>query len=258
MFYDEISEYYDQMIPVEKRIANLKKQLAPIIKENDIRSALDVGSATGATCIALAELGVEPVGIELSSKMIKVAREHARRAGMKIKFFKANMLYDQSQFKRRFDAIFVLANTISHLLDKKSLNRAIANFKKWLNPGGILLIQLLNYHRILRDRQRIVKIYNNEDRIFIRFYDFGNDLINFNLLTVENQPGVCDYTMSSVPLRGWKTHEITDILKKKSFVSIRKQGDIKGSKFDRTESNDLVLLARRRQPVYHSGRHLNH
>ena len=134
MFYDEISEYYDQMIPVEKRIANLKKQLAPIIKENDIRSALDVGSATGATCIALAELGVEPVGIELSSKMIKVAREHARRAGMKIKFFKANMLYDQSQFKRRFDAIFVLANTISHLLDKKSLNLSLIHISEPTRP----------------------------------------------------------------------------------------------------------------------------
>ncbi|NIP42015.1 MAG: class I SAM-dependent methyltransferase [candidate division Zixibacteria bacterium] len=246
MFYDEISEYYDQMIPLEKRIDNLKKQLSPFIKKYDIKTALDVGSATGATCIALTELGVDPVGIELSSRMVKIAKEHARQAGMKIKFLKADMLDDRPDFKSHFNAIFVLANTISHLLDKKSLDRAIANFRKWLSPGGSLVIQLLNYHRILRDRQRIVKIYNNLDRIFIRFYDFGNDLINFNLLTVENQPGVCDYTMSSVPLRGWKANEITDVLKKKGYTSIRKYGNIKGVKFDRVISNDLVILARKK------------
>ena len=249
MFYDEISEYYDQMIPLEKRIANLKKQLAPLIKKNNIKNALDVGSATGATCIALAELGVDPVGIELSSRMIKIAKEHARHAGMKIKFLKADMLDDQPNFKSSFDAIFVLANTISHLLHKNSLNRAIANFKKWLDPGGLLVIQLLNYQRILRDRQRIVKIYNNVDRIFIRFYDFGNDLINFNLLTVENQPGVCDYTMSSVPLRGWKGSEITAVLKKKGFAPIRKYGNIKGAKFDGVKSNDLVYIARKKHDL---------
>jgi SAM-dependent methyltransferase len=246
MFYDEISEYYDQMIPIEKRIANLKKNLAPILKQYDIRTALDVGSATGATCIALAKLGVETVGIELSSKMIKIARNHAGQTGLKIKFKKADMTENQSGFEKRFDAIYVVANTISHLLDKKSLNKAIANFKKWLTPGGILVIQLLNYHRIFRDRKRIVKIYNNEEKIFIRFYDFGKDLINFNLLTVENEPGVCDYELSSVPLRGWKANEIIDVIKRKGLVSIKRHGNFKGAKFDPANSNDLILTARKK------------
>ena len=244
MFYDEISSYYDEMIPFEKRVQNLQTQLSPLVKKYGIKSALDIGSATGATCIALAQLGVESAGLEQAGQMVKIARQHSRTYDRKILFRQGDAL-DRSVFNRKFEAIFILANTISHILDKKSLYKLLANFKHWLIPGGLVAIQLLNYRRILSKRERIVKIYNNEQRTFIRFYDFGEKLINFNLLTVENQPGTCDYKLSSVPLRGWQPSEIRAALEGKGFTKIKQYANLKSDRFIPTKSNDIVYIAQR-------------
>jgi glycine/sarcosine N-methyltransferase len=246
MFYDEISEYYDQMIPFEKRVHNLEKQLRGIVEEYQIKSALDAGSATGATCIALKRLGTVPVGIELSGKMVKIARRHAEDMGMDIDFRQGDLLKARPAFQGKFDAVFIIANTISHFLDKRSLEKLLRNFRKWLDPGGMLIIQLLNYSRIFKERERIVRIYNNKERVFVRFYDFGRKTINFNLLTIVNKPGFSDYNLSSVPLRGWKPSEIRAALIRSGFVSSKMMGTFSGEKFDPLNSNDLVLTARKK------------
>lgn len=245
MFYDEISEYYDQMIPFEKRVQNLLKQLRPFVDEYNIKTALDAGSATGATCIALRKLGVEPVGLELSAKMVKIAKRHTAEMGLDIEFKQGDLLKAQPKFRGKFDAIFIIANTISHFLDKRSLEHLLRNFRQWLKPGGHVLVQLLNYERIFRDRERIVKIYNNNDRIFVRFYDFGRKILNFNLLTIENRPGFSDHSLSSVPLRGWKSSEVRETMRKIGFISLKTMGGFSGEKFDQMKSTDLVLTAKK-------------
>jgi glycine/sarcosine N-methyltransferase len=246
MFYDEISEYYDQMIPFEKRIQNLEKQLKGIVEKYQIKSALDAGSATGATCIALKHLGVIPVGIELSRKMVRIAKRHAEDMGMHIDLLQGDLLKARPAFRGKFDAVFIIANTISHFLDKRSLEKLLRNFRQWLRPRGTLVVQLLNYERIFKERERIVKIYNNNDRVFVRFYDFGRKTLNFNLLTIENRPGFSDYSLSSAPLRGWKSSEIKAALTKSGFVSTKMVGTFSGKKFDPRKSSDLVLTARRK------------
>lgn len=247
MFYDEISEYYDQMIPFEKRIQNLIKQLEPIVKEYNIKTALDAGSATGATCIALKKLGVEPVGIELSRKMVKIAKQHDAEMDLKIDFRQGDLLKTRPALKEKFDAIFIIANTISHLLDKRSLERLLRNFRQWLKPGGIAIVQLLNYGRIFRDRERIVKIYNNDGRIFVRFYDFGRKTLNFNLLTINNNPGFCDHSLSTVPLRGWKPGEIKEAFKKAGFAMLKTMGGFSNQKFNPSKSTDFILAAKKKE-----------
>jgi len=47
---------------------------------------LDIGTGTGFLAILLAELGHEVVGVDLSSSMLEVAREKARKAGVKVEF----------------------------------------------------------------------------------------------------------------------------------------------------------------------------
>ena len=244
MFYDEISSYYDQMIPFEKRVANLKAQLESIVRTYDIKSALDIGSATGATCIALAQLGVQSAGLEQAGKMVKIARQRSREYNQKISFKQSDMRTRRA-FNHKFEAIFILANTISHILNKKDLNKLLSNFKQWLEPGGIVVIQLLNYKRILSERERIVKIYNNQDRTFIRFYDFGKKIMSFNLLTVENQPGVCDYQLSTVPIRGWQPDEIKSALENQKFVKIKRYGNFKNDRFIPSKSNDIIFICQK-------------
>ena len=244
MFYNEISSYYDQMIPFEKRLAGLQEQLAPLVRKYKITSALDIGSATGATCIALSQLGVQSAGLESAALMVKLARQRCREYNQKIFFKQADML-NRGAIDRKVEAIFILANTVSHLLNKRDLNRLLTNFRSWLEPGGLVVIQLLNYKRILSERERIVKIYNNQERTFVRFYDFGKKVISFNLLTVENRPGVCNFQLSSIPIRGWQPDEIKSALEKRKFVKIRQYGSLKGDRFIPSKSNDIVLICQK-------------
>jgi glycine/sarcosine N-methyltransferase len=245
MFYDNMASQYDEMIPLEKRVNTLKKQLGHYVEKYKIKSALDAGSATGATSIALAQMGVDVRGIEYSPEMVKIANMNNAKYNLKIPYLVADLMDKIPEYKQKFDTIFVLANTISHFLDKRSLARVISNFSKWLLPGGLLVMQYLNYHRIFRDRKRIVKIMNSDSRTFVRFYDFGRKTINFNLLTIDNNSNLPAYTLDSIPIRGWSAVEMTDILKNKGFSAIKKLGDIAGSKFDLKKSNDLVIISRK-------------
>ncbi len=244
MFYDEIAEYYDQMIPFEKRVGNLQKMLKPYIEQHQIKSALDIGSATGATCIALANLGVKSAGLEQALRMVKIAREMSKKYGHDIQFRSGDMMDRVKAFEKDHDAVFVLANTISHLLDKKSLKKAFTNFRRYLANDGKLVIQLLNYTRILKDRKRIVKIYNSGKHIFVRFYDFKNSHLNFNILVIENDEGVCDYELHSVPLRAWKGKELKDVLMDSGFKAVKYNSNLKGDKFIPAESNDLLITCK--------------
>ncbi|PIQ08494.1 MAG: hypothetical protein COW71_11410, partial [Ignavibacteriales bacterium CG18_big_fil_WC_8_21_14_2_50_31_20] len=60
-FYNDVSEYYDNMInfkqSLENKTANLKGFLSP-----EIKNAADIGCGSGIDSIALASLGLEVCG----------------------------------------------------------------------------------------------------------------------------------------------------------------------------------------------------
>jgi SAM-dependent methyltransferase len=144
-----------------------------------------------------------------------------------------------------FDAVFCLGNSLGHLLTKKDLNRTFSQFSKVLKPGGVLILQMLNYKRILHAKERIQSIKQTKEKTFVRFYDFEARMLRFNLLTISQQDGKLQHQLQSTPFYPWTRNELDAALQKNDFKKITHFGNIKLEKYHSPISMNLVVIASR-------------
>jgi hypothetical protein len=81
------------------------------------------------------------------------------------------------------------------------------------------------------------------DSIFVRFYDYGESTLRFNILKLTRRAGGWDSTLEGVNLRPWTSEDIADGLINAGFTKPRLFGGISMDPFDPQISKDLVLTA---------------
>ncbi len=110
------------------------------LKSGDV---LDVGCSTGRILATLAENGYGCVGIDLSEQMAEYARS---------KFPHLDIRTDDMHtfdLGRRFDAVLCLGSTFTYNLDNDDVHAVLANFRRHLRDGGLLILDILNASRFL-------------------------------------------------------------------------------------------------------------
>jgi len=181
VFYDELASDYDNMISFEKAVENKKKLLKNFVTA-EMKSAADIGCGSGVDSIALASLGLKVTAFEPSTEMLKYAEANADRTNAKIGFHNYSADKIPTEFNNNFDLVASLGNTFANISKEKFIT-SLQRCYDILKPQGQLVIQVLNYEKILADRQRIVNITEAANKYFIRFYDFPDEHIIFNILT---------------------------------------------------------------------------
>lgn len=187
MFYKNLAPVYRFVFPVENKSSFLARHLP---EEGRV---LDVGSADGAVLAALeAEVsGLDVLGIDLSEALLCEAKAlYPERAG---KFVALDMREAFRVFgKATFDGIYCIGNTLVHLED---VVQVIGDFRQMLKPGGVLIIQILNYDKIMRERPEELPLIDNDRVRFERYYEYLDEGICFkSVLTIK---GDKDLTLSA-------------------------------------------------------------
>jgi glycine/sarcosine N-methyltransferase len=242
-FYEELSGCYDRMTRFEARLKAEAPVLDLWLERHRIKTALDAACGTGVHAILLALKGVRTAGADISSAMLDRAREHATRLGAVVRWVQAPVQEMEKHFTETFDALFCVGNSIPHLLEDSDLQAAFDNFAKLLNPGGVLLLQLLNYHRILEKQERIVGIQRSPDGEYIRFYDFLGDRLRFNVLTIEGEAERPRHQLHSTLLRPYRSEELLQALEDRGFARTELFGDMRLAAFEPDRSANLVIAA---------------
>lgn len=247
--YDAFSADYDRFVNWPARLA----AELPFIGGQFFNSPyiLDAACGTGMHAVALAQQGWRVAGADLSPEMIARARANARAAGVEVRFEVAGFGALSTRFGSGFDGLLCLGNSLPHLLTPRALRTALADFAACLRPGGGLLIQNLNYDRILARRERWMEPQahreGEQEGLFLRFYDFDPDgLLTFNVVRLHRTDGPWDQQVLSTRLRPLRQAELTAALEKAGFVNITCWGDMRGAPFDPQESPNLVVTANRR------------
>jgi ubiquinone/menaquinone biosynthesis C-methylase UbiE len=93
-------------------------------------AVLDVGCGTGATSLAIAGIGAEVTGVDISKPMLALAQERAAKAGLSISFVEADA--SSHAFTPQFDLIVSRFGVM--FFDAPVA--AFANMRKALKPGG--------------------------------------------------------------------------------------------------------------------------
>lgn len=246
-FYEEIVSNYDSMTRFQERIERETATLQEWAERYGFRSAVDTACGTGLHAIILAQLGIDTAGADISEAMLEQARTHARDLKLDIPWIQSGMETLSQKLDRQYETVFCLGNSLPHLLTQAELQAAFESFWQLLAPGGTLVIQILNYARILKQQERIVGIHRQGATEFIRFYDFLPNRIRFNLLTVEWESDKrLKHALSSTTLYPYRKQELQEALEKLGGMSVEFYGDMNFQPFDEEKSSNLVLVAQKR------------
>ncbi|PID55807.1 hypothetical protein CSB45_14435 [candidate division KSB3 bacterium] len=245
-FYEEIVSDYDSMTRFQERRQREISVLQQWIERYHFRSALDTACGTGLHAVILAQLGLDVVAADISEAMLQQARSHARELNVSIPWVQSGMQDLSQKFDRHFDAVLCLGNSLPHLVTQADLQAAIESFWRLLAPGGILVIQMLNYDRVLELQERLVGIHREGTTEYIRFYDFLPECLRFNLLTVEWEADKASrHRLSSTELYPYRKRDLEAALKKFEGMTAEYYGSMDFHPFAERESPNLVLAARK-------------
>ena len=249
--YDYLSTDYDRFVNWQNRLSAELPFILEHLRAINARSVLDAATGTGMHAIALAQLGFQAAGADISTGMIDRARLNANSACVQVQFEIAGFgslghLFDLHSF----DALLCLGNSLPHLLSPAELMAALLDFTTCLAPVGLLLIQNRNFDAVMSHHERWMEPQYHSDGqaewIFQRFYDFDPDgLLSFNMVTLKRvSTGPWTQNVVSSRLRPLLKDDLTMALTQAGFTEITPFGNMAGAPFDLQTSPNLVLLAR--------------
>lgn len=244
-FYDKLSIDYDTMTGFEKRFVHERPFFNMLLERYSIRTALDAGAGTGFHSLLMAELGVEMTAIDVSKKMLERVKEHAKVRHLKIDIAQSSFEDLPDRVHRKFDAVLCMGNSLPHLSTKGDVEHSLKNFATVLHSGGILFLQILNYNRILANRERVQSVKELGGVTFVRFYEFHSDHVIFNILKLKKENGQPLQELESVRLRPILKEELVRVLFEAGFSEVHTHGSIMLDDFHEKSSKDLVVLARK-------------
>ncbi len=239
-FYDSIANDYDRMISFDKRLALEEPRFRSLVNKYSITSALDAGAGSGFHSILLARCGVSVTAIDISGEMLRKLRQHAQSQNLAIDTIESDFLKIRLP-GLSFDAVLCLGNSLVHLPSPVHLKKTISKFAKLLKPGGVLILQILNYDKILKQKERVQSIKKSGDTLYIRYYEFHEKQILFNLLTINTE--TLEHDLRSIPIRPIGSMDLRNILIKSGLRQTRLYGDLALTPFSRSTSHDLVITA---------------
>ena len=121
---DKCSYHFKLKIKNGKPMANLK--------------VLDIGCGGGLVCEPLSRLGAEVTGIDASFKNIEVAKIHAKKSNLNIKYL--NTSPEKKTISDKFDVILNL-EVVEHV---ENLNLFLKSASELLKKNGIMFIATIN------------------------------------------------------------------------------------------------------------------
>ena len=235
-FYQELSRYYDEIFPAAAAdMAFLNAALA------GKKRLLDLGCGTGNKTKWLAVPGREIVGLDLDENMISQACLKHGGPGLDYR------VGDLTTFGRElpaasFDGLLCLGNTLVHLTEMSELERFFDDAARVLTPGGLLVIQILNYDHILASGLTELPLIETENVIFRRRYQPAGPLLRFQTRLEIKGGSTFD---NDIPLRPIRQAELAALLAN-AFADISLHGGYDGRPLG---SSDLTLLSLARRKL---------
>lgn len=238
-FYNDIAEQYDEMIPLEKQIQNKIDFIRTLSLESG-KTAADIGAGSGADSIALAKSGLNVTAFEPSSQMLEQAKENFKKHNVKVEIYNRKVVEIDKSFFNSFDYIFSLGNTFANI-SQDEIEESINQILKLLKPNGKAVLQILNYTSVLEQKERIVNITESDNKQFIRFYDFCNEKVFFNVLSFDKKNS-SDKKLFTTEIFPYTKDFLDDLLTEIGITKTKYYGNVNLDKFDYDKSPNLIIV----------------
>ncbi len=231
-FYDEISKYYDEIFPVGRYQVELLKELSGDGKKD----ILDIACGNGGYSKSLADFGHKLTAIDLNPSMIDILNNKYKNIDGRV----LNML-DLDKLEGKYDLVYCIGNSLVHLNNNEEILEFLTKTKEILKDNGRLLLQIINYDRILdRNIDELPTIEGDELR-FVREYEYMEEDNKINFKTIlEVKANKFENNEILLPIR---SNDLIALLGGAGFKNIETYGNFKKEEYDSYNSYALVIIA---------------
>jgi glycine/sarcosine N-methyltransferase len=222
-FYKKLSEFYDIIFPLNQQSVNF-------LKEKIVgKSILDLAAGTGNHSIAIAKSGYDVTATDLDPYMVEKILAKAESNCVSVNALQLAM-EEIEQLNSTFSSIMCLGNSLVHLKSFDDVSFVIKEMHQSLQANGKLIIQIVNYDRILSEGITELPLISREvEKVSFRrtYKHVDNKIIFHGLLTTQDE--VFENEVTLLPLT---SAQLESILTDTGFTSISKFGSFKGEEFD--------------------------
>lgn len=160
--YDKIAEgfYHTRQHPLTPELTKISKIWKP-------GKLLDIGCGHANSTLPFAQAGFSCHAIDISTKMLKLAKQYTKKHGAKIVFKKGDLL--KITFKEKFDYIISIA-VLHHLDSEEKRLKALKEIKRLLKPKGKFFLTVWNQPELYGTDDYVE--WKTREKIYQRYYHF--------------------------------------------------------------------------------------
>jgi SAM-dependent methyltransferase len=247
--YDVLASAYESIFPPDTEFAGfIERFIAPPA------FVLDVGCATGGHLAALALRGYDCLGIDPSPAMIAQAIKKMRIPEYsKLRFREGDMadIVECSRDRPSFDLVLCLGNTLPHAQSIEELREFFASSIGILRNLKIramsenkpsLIVQILNYKKILRERPSRLPSLETSNWRFERRYEYDLPSGKIRFYTRLSTAIGTSYPESSVELLPILEKDVIRYARDAGFSGAKSYASWSGTAFIPDESSILIMV----------------
>lgn len=166
--FQQYAEYYDLLYrekDYKKEAAYIESKIKKHFRGN-VKSILELGCGTGEHAFYFGEKGYEIHGIDISEKMLEIARKKLKTKKL------SNVTFSQADIRgarldRTFDVVISLFHVMSYQIANEDLFNAFLTASRHLKPGGLFLFDCWYGPGVLSDPPltRVKRIANESVQI---------------------------------------------------------------------------------------------
>lgn len=238
-FYQQIAPYYHHIFKINMKQVDFIKLKIP---ENNSK-ILDIGCGIGTLSFALNNYYKNILGIDMDAEMIQAALKQKNDDSKSIQFQQISMLeLDTFIDKNSIGSIVCFGNTLVHLNSLDEIADFLKQSKAVLKSNGKLLLQIVNYDRIIEKNIQQLPLIENDEILFERNYNYrkSENKIDFNTrLTVKSTQQIIENSIELLPLL---KEELTLLLNKAGFNNCSYYGNFNQESYS-VDSPALIVAA---------------
>jgi SAM-dependent methyltransferase len=213
---------------------------------------LDLGSGTGEHSRFLASKGFEVMGIDSSPSMLAKATDTPLPPNLT--FVQGDISDVERLTTGLFDGAICLGNTLPLLRERDTLTRLVTGLRVRLRAGAPLVLQVLNYDKVMDGGQRFLPLNFRRDEgegeiVFLRLMTPRPDgTVVFTPSTLryrpEGDPPLEVVATRNITLTAWRWRDLEDVLEAGGFTRREVFGTVGDVPFTPAQSSDVVIVAR--------------
>jgi len=206
---------------------------------------LDIGCGTGKHAYEFAQRGIQVTGIDLSEKMIQIARQNYSHP--KTSFMQADAR--TFSISKEFDAIVSLFHVASYQTTNQSFQEYLLTAYSHLRKGGIFIFDFWYGPAVLTDKPetRVKRLKNQHIQILriaepIILYNQNTVDVNYELHITDLLNDKQEIILEKHPMRYWFLPELESFANQQGFKILEAYNWLTDKQLNERTWNGIIIL----------------